>query len=335
MFLFCSIDVNVSVGVQSGVDTMNERAGSEVAAAAVDRSSAAAEPRGIGGWLLFVAFGQVIGVLQAVGVLGQYYLDPENLKAFEQFPLAMTGDLAINAAMLLLTLGTAVLFFARSRHFPRVFIIELVAMPLFAIMVTLWLAFALSHQFDAPFGDLLVLERQEAVQFSLGVAAALIWIPYTLKSRRVRNTFGPSRALTEPTDAHHEQHRVVLLQAIVYIAGALGLASLLAGLGHLIGRGAFSGQLIGGIVQVALAAWLFRGSNAARFILAMLYGLGVVLSVALVLAAPAGDPMQVAVGVALAILCTAVLWILTLSKRFRAELAVNAAKYRKVEAEQG
>ena len=62
-----------------------QRAGNEPAAqASVNGSTAASEPRGIGGWLLVVAFGQVVGVLRTLVLLGQYYLDPANLKVFAQ-----------------------------------------------------------------------------------------------------------------------------------------------------------------------------------------------------------------------------------------------------------
>lgn len=305
-----------------------QQAGSEgAAAAALDGPAAAAEPRGIGGWLLLVALGQVVGALQLIVSL-RHYLEPESAELFELYPLAMVGELVLNFSLLLLALTTAVLFFARSRYFPRLFIVELVAIPVHAILGMLWIALAFSHQLDAPFSDFLLIERQDMVEFGLAVLAALIWIPYTLKSRRVKNTFDPSRAPPASMSAPRQQESTALLRAVVGLVAALGLVGLIAGLGNLIGRGVFGGQLVSGPLQIALAAWLFRGSNAARFILAAFYGIGVVASLGFALAAPfAGLP--VAIWLVLAVLCAAVLWVLCFSRRFRAELALNAQKYRR------
>ena len=330
MFVFCSIQVNVSGSVQIGGGAMSDiqQAGSEGAAAvALDGSMAAAEPRGIGGWLLLVALGQVVGPLQLIVSLG-HYLEPESAELFDLYPLAMVGEVAINLVLLLLALTTAVLFFARSRYFPRLFIVELVVIPVFAILGTLWIAFAFSYQLDAPFSEFLIVERQDLVQLGLAVVAALIWIPYTLKSRRVKNTFDPLRAPPRSAGAHRQQESVALLRAVVGIVAALGLIGLVVGLERLIGRGAFSGQLVGGALQIALAVWLFRGSSAARVILAFLYGLGLALGLAVALVHPFDGLMPVAIWLAVAIVCAAVLWVLCFSKRFRAELAVRAAMTR-------
>ncbi len=78
-----------------------QRAGSEPAIqSAIDGPATEAGPRGIGGWLLIVAFGQLVSPLQLIVLLGQYYLDPENLRVFGQFPLAMYGELVMNAVLL-------------------------------------------------------------------------------------------------------------------------------------------------------------------------------------------------------------------------------------------
>lgn len=305
-----------------------------ISPATANASNGATGPRGIGGWLLVVAFGQVVGLIQLLVLLGQYYLDPENLKAFEQFPLVMYGELVMNLVLLLLALVTAILFFRKSTYFPRVFIGELVAIPAFAILGTVWVALAFSTQLGAPFREFLVIEQQDVVPFGLAVVAALIWIPYTLKSRRVKNTFAEPGALAGETSLRDEPQEQVLFRAVVYTVAALGFVSLVAGLDHGIRRGAISGQLVGGAAQIALAVWLFRGSNLARLVLIFLYGLGLVFAVVFALLFPFGQP-TLTIWLAFAILCAAVFWALAFSGRFRAELAVNAAKYRKAEVQQG
>jgi hypothetical protein len=301
-----------------------------------DGPTVAKEPRGIGGWLLVVAFGQLLGLLLMFVVLGRTFFDPDTLKGFEQFPLASYGELAINLALALLTTTTAILFFRKSRYFPRVFICGLVAAFVLPALSVVWTALTLSAQLGQPLGVFLELEPQEIAQFMATVVAALIWIPYTLKSKRVRNTFG------EQDDPRHLDTRVVgatpaprvaLLRTVVVIIIVSGSVSVLAGLGHAIGRGAFSGNLLGGVLQISLAIWLFRGSDVARIILAVLFFIGFVFALGLPVLAGEREPLLIVVAAAMAIAAGLCFWILAFSQRLRAELAMNEARYRKPDLE--
>ncbi|MDQ8726358.1 hypothetical protein [Bradyrhizobium sp. LHD-71] len=118
-----------------------------------------------------------------------------------------------------------------------------------------------------------------------------------------------------------------MLLTVVCFFVVSGLFGVLAGLGHLYGRGVFSGQLVGGSLQIALAVWLFRGSNIARALLAILSFAGAGLFGALVIFFP-GEPAAIMLWLALAATSVVMFWVLVFSKRFRAELALNAAKYR-------
>ena len=124
----------------------------------------------------------------------------------------------------------------------------------------------------------------------------------------------------------------IQLRVVVGIVFACGLASILAGLGHAIGRGAFSSQLLAGPLYIGLSIWLFRGSNTARIVLAVLFALALVLFIGLVLLIPYQDVTAFVFMLTMAAISVAVLWGLVLSKRFRAELAASAAKYRKPES---
>ena len=126
-----------------------------------------------------------------------------------------------------------------------------------------------------------------------------------------------------------------LLIGVVAIVVALGAVSALTGLDTLVRDGQLSGRLFFGLLHIGLAIWLYRGSNAARLILAALYGISVVLAVAVVLLGmPPGDAEAIIWSV-LAVVAAAVLWVLLLSKPFRAALAANAERFRQKAAEPG
>lgn len=290
------------------------------------------EPRGIGGWLLLVALGQVVSLLRVLVANWQMYFDPDARKGFEEFPLASYGELAALLALTLLAIPTAILFFRKSRFFPRFFICALIAGLVVPALSVVWTAFTLSAQLGGSVGEFLVLDSDEIIQFVLAGIAALVWIPYTLKSRRVSNTFREQDGRQEPAApgvASPVVRQAALLRAVVYTTVAGGVVNLLAGLARAIGLGVFSGQLLGGVLQIALAIWLFRGSDTARIILALLYFLGFVFTLALPMLAGQREPLSIAVAVALATLTGVCFWILAFSQRLRAELATNAAIYGK------
>jgi hypothetical protein len=147
------------------------------------------EPHGIHGWLVLVAFGQIIGPLQLVVALGRYYSNPDHRKVFGELPLAMFGELALNVAFLVLVVWTAVQFYRQSRHFPRMFILEWIAVILLPLINTVWVALTASFHTGTPIGEFLTIERQEGIQIIAAMILGSIWIAYTLKSQRVRNTF--------------------------------------------------------------------------------------------------------------------------------------------------
>ena len=121
----------------------------------------------------------------------------------------------------------------------------------------------------------------------------------------------------------------ILLRIVVGVVFVSGLVSILIGLGHAI-RGAFSSQLLAGPLYIALAVWLFRGSDVARMVLAGLFALGLVLIIGLVWLIH-DDVTTTVFMLAIATISAAVLWVLVFSRRFRAELAANAEKYGKPE----
>lgn len=286
-------------------------------------SDRAGEPRGIGGWLLLVAVLEGAVLLKLFVVLGQYYQDPEIQSAFRQFPLAACGELALNLLVVLLAISTTILLFLRSPRFPRFFVCQLVVTLVIPIISTAWTAFALSSQLAEPLHDLFAFEPSDWLQLAIAAVVALIGIPYVLRSRRVRNTF----------DGHDHAQRTKLLIVIVFVVAASGAVAVLAGLLHAAVRGTFSGQLLGGPLQIALAVWLYRGSNIARSVLILLYAFGFLFSIGLAFFSSGGGSMIVVLGSIMSVVAAVVFWILAFSKRFRAELEINEARYRKPDVE--
>jgi hypothetical protein len=148
----------------------------------------------------------------------------------------------------------------------------------------------------------------------------------------VRNTFILGLSARD-MQGEAEPMETPLLLVIGAIICALGMSSIVLGVSLTLNRGVFNFSIVGGALQVALALWLLRGSDIARLILVLLFAVGAVLSTGI--AFSAGQTLAVmVVELALALLCAGVFWVLAFSKRFLAELEINAAKYRKPDAEE-
>jgi predicted secreted protein len=153
---------------------------------------AAPEPKGLGGWLVVVGIGLVVAPIRIAVACVQTYVPLFQNGSWELLttpgtgtyhPLwapLLLGELLVNLGFLQLFLVLIFLFLRRARMFPRLYI----------AVLALNLAFL--------FVDALLLDslaatgsRTETAWTPLlqGLASAAIWIPYMLRSRRVRNTF--------------------------------------------------------------------------------------------------------------------------------------------------
>ncbi|QIG98084.2 DUF2569 domain-containing protein [Bradyrhizobium sp. 6(2017)] len=146
------------------------------------------ELTGLGGWLALIGFGQLAGILRFLVSIGEYYSKMDG-QLFAKFPTTMWGEAVMNGALISLFVYTTVLFFRRSRNFPRFFIIQFVATICTPIAALLWAAFTIALATGRPFVDLLSIDPKDSGQLIAALIGALIWIPYIRKSRRVANTF--------------------------------------------------------------------------------------------------------------------------------------------------
>ncbi|MCL2308779.1 MAG: DUF2569 family protein [Proteobacteria bacterium] len=156
-------------------------------------TAAAEELKGLGGWLILVCLGLIGTILRLL-----YYLAVDFLPIFtngswealttpgaEHYHAAwaplILSEVASNFVIIALAGCSLYLFFTKSRYFPKVFIGY---MALNIIIVT---ADFLACKF-LPVADA-ESSAETLPEVYRSLCAAMIWIPYMLYSRRVKNTF--------------------------------------------------------------------------------------------------------------------------------------------------
>ena len=150
-------------------------------------------PTGLGGWLVLVAIGLVLSSLRLLALLGQVFvpifrdgtwaiLTTPGSQAYHPLwaPL-LVFELVGNIGFIAAQLWLLVLFFRRSKSFPKLYVwAALLNLPF--ILVDAWLgSFVLTEE---P-----MIDPDTAKEIARSVATIAIWVPYMRVSRRVRNTF--------------------------------------------------------------------------------------------------------------------------------------------------
>lgn len=152
-----------------------------------------AGPKGLRGWLILVAIGLIAtpikltllllntflplftdGTVQALTTSGSEHYHP--------LWIVIVGYEAVgNSVFILVFIGLAVLFFSRSRRFPRLYIVALLAN----------LAFLLGDELIGSQIPVLVSsDNTESIrEIAKSLVACCVWVPYMLVSKRVKNTF--------------------------------------------------------------------------------------------------------------------------------------------------
>jgi hypothetical protein len=141
------------------------------------------ELTGLGGWLILVGIGLVWGVIGGfINIFTGF-----GIWAYAGFLKGIAYEL-VNLLNLVLCGFTVFLFFTKSRKFPTVFIVLLVVGIIVGIVNISIVGSALSSTMGR--GDA-AAAMGVGMGFGLfiNIIFTVIWIAYTLKSRRVKNTF--------------------------------------------------------------------------------------------------------------------------------------------------
>jgi hypothetical protein len=143
---------------------------------------------GIGGWLGLLAFGQIMGTLRLIVIVGRY-MQTITDEVWNRFPAAVWCETALNAALIGLCIWTTVLLFKHSSRFPAFFITQMILAILRPVVDLVLIASIFSVSLNRPMSDFFTIEPKEGGQMVAAAIAAALWIPYVLRSRRVANTF--------------------------------------------------------------------------------------------------------------------------------------------------
>jgi hypothetical protein len=150
-------------------------------------------PVGLGGWLILVGLGVVISpfrmIYEGVTLYGpllrdnvlQALADPTSPAYTAYLAEFIYAEIGFNVIFVVWAITNLVLFFAKNRRFPASFRYFLIANLVFLISDALVISSLFPDEiaFDA--------ETTKAI-FQLAISTA-IWVPYTLLSKRVKNTF--------------------------------------------------------------------------------------------------------------------------------------------------
>ena len=155
-------------------------------------------PAGLSGWLVVVAIGLFITPLRLANYLWQTYpplfrngtwgvLTTPGPAPYHPFwgPL-LIGEIAVNTLFILAAIYLLFSFFRKSRRFPHLYIVFLISNLAFVLVDALLVKIVLPEQ---P-----LLDSDTAREFGRSLVGAIIWIPYMLISRRVKNTFSGAYA---------------------------------------------------------------------------------------------------------------------------------------------
>ncbi|MBY6185716.1 DUF2569 domain-containing protein [Marinobacter hydrocarbonoclasticus] len=154
-------------------------------------------PEGFGGWLILVAIGLIIApirlfmelqVYPEIFIDGTYEIlsDPSSSVYHPLWGPLIVGEFAFNTLLMLGSLLLIGLFLAKHHWFPRLYILMMAAALIF-VPLDLWLTTLVLP--DEPVFD------PDTTQMVLRLLiSSAIWIPYMMRSRRVKNTFVRGKA---------------------------------------------------------------------------------------------------------------------------------------------
>lgn len=149
-------------------------------------------PKGIGGWLILVSFAIVwsaiklsIGAKQSISIFGTNEYKLLTTKGSEYYMPEYTTILNFEAiANIILLIGILIVlifFFMQKRLFPKLYM-GFILLNLTILLIDTALAFQLK---------IITVDMKSEMQLGIvrSIIYACIWIPYMIKSVRVKNTF--------------------------------------------------------------------------------------------------------------------------------------------------
>src|SRR5262245_45842957 len=157
------------------------------------KQAPSSHPAGLGGWLILVAIGLIVSPIRILAFIVQTSVPPfrdgawailttPGSEAYHALwaPL-LIFELLGNVGFIVAQVSLLVLFFKRSRNFPRIYVwVVLINLPF--ILLDAWLgSFVIT---DEP-----MIDPTTAVELTRSVIGIAIWVPYMRLSKRVRNTF--------------------------------------------------------------------------------------------------------------------------------------------------
>ena len=138
-----------------------------------------ARPKGLGGWLILLALGQIGSIVRVLKSI----LDDIGLYKQTDRTAAVDAELALNCLLILIVICVTVTMFRKKRSFPTLWICQGVA----AILVP-WIDIVLvAAILDLPIRDL--VDGRDIAQSVGGIVAVVLWSWYLRVSVRVKNTF--------------------------------------------------------------------------------------------------------------------------------------------------
>lgn len=139
--------------------------------------------KGIGGWLILMAIGQVVGPIQILtGMIEEFGSVPEGTAA--RYPLAFIGDGGMRLAYVAFLAYVAVQFFKTRTTFPNLFIVSYIVGLALPFVVGVWVTAT------TGINTLTNLATPDFLKvYAPGAVVGAIWVAYVVNSVRVRNTF--------------------------------------------------------------------------------------------------------------------------------------------------
>ena len=148
---------------------------------------------GISGWLILVAIGIILSPVRLAALVLPTYsniltdgtweiLTSPSSEAYSPFwaPL-LISEITINVGLILFWIYIAIIFFSKKSFFPKVYIGALLFSVAFIIIDAFAIKLVLPNE---P-----IFDPETTKELIRSLVASAIWIPYMLKSERVRATF--------------------------------------------------------------------------------------------------------------------------------------------------